>query len=276
MGTPAHGFKRLVLALQPGAPSVDLRIATEMARVLDLELLALVLDDLILTTVARLPFSREFRGPALGWQRMNPDQLASDIQAATQNLRRSIEGAARDLQANAQLEVIKGPLTDTIRAVSRAGDILLLAEPASPAERASVQFNWLTEAVLGSPVAVLLLPARLARRKGPVVAIAATEDDPSIQAATEIAAFLGEDLVILDADHLEHPLSMREFGDEERLRAERIPAARGALADPTLLHHAFRDLQERLIVMTRGAFHDRVAPTVASSRRVPVLLIEPD
>jgi hypothetical protein len=69
---------------------------------------------------------------------------------------------------------------------------------------------------------------------------------------------------------------MREFGDEERLRAERIAAARGALADPTLLHHAFRDLQERLIVMTRGAFHDRVAPTVASSRRVPVLLIEPD
>ena len=276
MATPSHGFKRLVLALQPGAASGDLRFAAEMARLLDLDLLAVMLDDLGLAEAARLPFTREFRGPALGWQRMNPDQLAYDVQAATENLRRSVESAARDLEANAQFEVMKGPLAETIRAVSRAGDILLLGEPGSPAERASVQFNWLTGAVLGSSTAVLLVPARLARRKGPVVVIAATEDDPSIQTAAAIAASCREELVIIDADHLEHPLSVRELADNDRLRVERISAPRGALADPALLHHAFGDLQERLIVMKRGAFDDRVAPTVASSRRVPVLLIEPD
>lgn len=274
MGTPAHGFKRLVLALQPGAPSANLRIAAEMARLLDLQLLALVLDDLILTAVARLPFTREFRGPALGWQKLDPDRLACDVYAATQILRRSIERAARKLEANAQLEMMKGPPAETIRAISRAGDILLLAEPNSPAERASVQYNWLTEAVLGSPATVLRVPARLARRKGPVVAIAATEDDPSIQIAAAIAASCREELVVIDTDHLEHPLSVRELADDERLRIERISASQGALGDPNLLHHPFGVLQERLIVLTRGAFDERVAPTVASSRQVPVLLID--
>jgi hypothetical protein len=205
MATPSHGFKRLVLALQPGAASVDLRFAAEMARLLDLDLIAVMLDDLGLAEAARLPFTREFRGPAFGWQRINPDQLAYDVQAATGNLRRSFESAARELEANAQFEVMKGPLAETIRAVSRAGDILLLAEPASPAERSSVQFNWLTEAVLGSPAAVLLVPARLARRRGPVVVIEATRDDRSIQVAAEIAASCGEELVIIDADHPEPP-----------------------------------------------------------------------
>lgn len=274
MAAPGHGFKRLVLALQPGAASSDLRFAAEIARLLNLEFLTLILEDLGLGEAARLPFAREFRGPASGWQPIDPRQLASDVQAATQNLRRRIENAAWDLKANAQLEVIKGPVADTIRAVSRTGDILLLAEPASSAERASAQFNWLTEAVLGSSTAVLLVPARLARRKGPVVAIAATEDDRSIQAAAEIAASCGEELVIIDVDHPEPPLAAREPADDARLHIERLSAPGGAFADPTLLHHAFGNLQERLIVMTRGAFHDSVAPTVASARNVPVLLVE--
>jgi hypothetical protein len=273
MTAPAHGFKRLVLALQPGAGSADLRFPAEMARQLDLELLALVLDDLGLAEAARLPFTREFRGPASGWQPLDPGQIASDIQAAIENLRRSIEKAARELEGNARFEVLKGPLTETIRAVSRAGDILLLAEPVSPAQRASVQFNWLAEAVLGSSAAVLLVPARLARQKGPVVAIAAAEDDRSIQVAAEISASCGEKLVIIEEDQHEQPLAAR--AGDEHLGVERISVPHGALANPTLLHYAFRNLQERLIVIDRGTFDESVASTVASSRRVPVLLIKP-
>lgn len=273
MATPAHGFKRLVLALQPGAGPADLRFPAEMARQLDLELLALVLDDLGLAEAARLPFTREFRGPASGWQPLDPGQLASDIQASIENFRRSIESTARKLEGNAQFEVLKGPLAETIRAVARAGDILLLTEPASPAERASVQFNWLAEAVLASSAAVLFVPARFARQKGTVVAIAAADDDRSIQVAAEIAASCGEKLVIIDADHHDRPLPDR--AGDEHLRIERISMPRGALADPTLLHYAFENLKERLIVMNRATFDEGVASTVASSRRVPVLLIKP-
>jgi hypothetical protein len=34
-------------------------------------------------------------------------------------------------------------------------------------------------------------------------------------------------------------------------------------------------MQERLVVMTRGAFADGVALTIAAARRVPVLVVEP-
>jgi hypothetical protein len=54
-----------------------------------------------------------------------------------------------------------------------------------------------------------------------------------------------------------------------------VATSRGALLDPALLHHAFRHLQERLVVMTRGAFDANIPSTIASARRVPVLLLEP-
>jgi hypothetical protein len=136
-----------------------------------------------------------------------------------------------------------------------------------------VQFNWLTEAVLASSAAVLLVPARLARQKGPVVAIATAEDDRSSQVAAEISASCGEKLVIIDADHHDQLLAAR--GGDEDLRVERISVSRGILADPMLLHYAFGNLKERLIVINRATFDEGVASTVASSRRVPVLLIKP-
>jgi hypothetical protein len=38
---------------------------------------------------------------------------------------------------------------------------------------------------------------------------------------------------------------------------------------------AFRQITERLIVMTRGALEDEAASAIAAARRVPVLIIEP-
>ena len=59
------------------------------------------------------------------------------------------------------------------------------------------------------------------------------------------------------------------------LAVERISAARTALPDPAICAQAFRQTQERLVVMTRGAFEDATASTIAAARRVPVLVIEP-
>ena len=47
------------------------------------------------------------------------------------------------------------------------------------------------------------------------------------------------------------------------------------MTDPATCAQAFRQMQERLIVMTRGAFADEVAATIAAARRVPVLVVEP-
>lgn len=276
MARAVRSFRRLVLALQLGAATADVRFAAEMARLLGLDLLTLMVDDFGLANPEQLPFAREFRGPIAGWRPADPNQIKRDLDAAAQNLRRSVESVAQELEAKAQFQVISGPLADTIRAVSRADDILLLAEPANPAERASAQFNWLTEAVLQSQAAALLVPARLARRKGAVVAIAVVENDPAIDTAAEIAAACGEELAIIDSGNLEPGPTVRGLTEDERLRVKRFSAAHGAFADPTLLNNAFRHLQERLVVMTRGAFDESVPPTITSARRVPVLMVEPE
>ena len=54
-----------------------------------------------------------------------------------------------------------------------------------------------------------------------------------------------------------------------------MSAAKTALPDPAICAQAFRQTQERLVVMTRGAFEDATASAIAAARRVPVLVIEP-
>jgi hypothetical protein len=61
------------------------------------------------------------------------------------------------------------------------------------------QFSWPLEAAFQSDAAVMVVPARIARIAGPVVAIAIAPDDPSVGAAAAIAIAAKEDLVIIHA-----------------------------------------------------------------------------
>ena len=78
-----------------------------------------------------------------------------------------------------------------IAAFSEAGDIFVVTEPANPADPMTHQAAVLIEAAFRSDAAVLLLPHRLARRRGPIVAIATEADDPAVRAAAGIAAAIG-------------------------------------------------------------------------------------
>jgi len=271
-----HGFKRLVLALQPAAPDRGLQVATELADLLQVELLGLCLEDSGLRDLARLPFAREFRGLTIGWQPIEQERLSRDLELAARGLERMFDAAVKELPTTARFEVLRGRLTESIAAISRSGDILVLMEPVSPAERATSQFTWLSEAAFRSAAAVLLVPQRIVRSRGPIVAIAAMPDDPSIHAGAALAIAAKEELVIIDANH--HQVSIdatRLSGGETGLKVERLTAAKTAFPDPAACTQAFRYLQERLVVMTRGAFDESVALIIASARQVPVLVIEP-
>lgn len=271
-----HGFKRLVLALQLAAPDRGLQVAAELADLLQVELLGLCLEDSALRNLAGLPFAKEFRGLSAGWQPIGLEQLSRDLELAARGLERMFDAAAKELSTTARFEVMRGRLAESVAAISRSGDIFVVMEPASPAERASSQFAWLTEAAFKSTSAVLLLPQRIVRNKGPVVAIAAMPDDPSIHAAAALAVAAGEELVIIDADHQQVSIDTAPLsGGETGLKVEQLTAAKSAFPDPAACTQAFRHLQERLIVMTHGAFDDSVASIIASTRQVPVLVIEP-
>lgn len=265
-----------MLGLQPGAPDRTMRLAIELADLLHLDLLGLFLEDTSLRDLASIPFSREFT-PLGGWRTIDIDRLSRDFELAARSIERKFMGAAKRLPTRYQFAVARGSVAETFASVSRRDDIVMIVEPQSPAERATRQFSWLLEAAFRSAAAVMLVPPQIVRTKGPVVAIAISPDDPSIQAAAAIALAAKEQLVTIETDG-------RDAGDPDiakltadtSLTIKPIAAANIGLTDPAACAQVFRQIQERLIVMTRGAFAEGVASAIAAARRVPVLVVEPE
>ncbi len=227
-----------------------MQLAVELADLLHLDLLGLFLEDTSLRDLAGIPFAREFRSLGGGWHAIDLDRLSHDFELAAHSIERMFTQAAKRLPIRSQFEVVRGPLAKTFASVSPTDDIVMIIEPVSAAERATQQFAWLVQAAFQSAAAVMLVPPQIARKKGPIVAIAATPDDPSIYTAAAIAVAAKEELVVIEARGI-------------------------ALREPAICAQALRQSQERLIVMTRGAFEDGAASTIAAARRVPVLVIEP-
>jgi hypothetical protein len=271
-----RSFKRLVLGLQPGAHDRTMQLAVELADLLHLDLLGLFLEDTSLRDLASIPFSRELRSLGGGWHAIDLDQLSHDFELAARGIERKFVSAAKRLVTGYQFEVARGPMARTFTTFSRIDDIVMIVEPQSPAERATQQFSWLLEAAFQSAAAVMLVPSHIARAKGPVVAIATSPDDSSIDAAAAIALAAKEELVIIEADGDDtDDTRLRKLAASTDLIIERVAADRPGFADPAACAHAFRQIEERLIVMTRGALADRTVSAIAAARQVPVLVVEP-
>ncbi len=252
-----------------------MRLAAELADLLHLDLLGLFIEDTSLRDLAKIPFARELRPLGGGWHAIDLDRLSRDFELAARSIERMFTDAARHLTTRSQFELVRGPMAETIASISRTDDIVMIVEPLSAAERATQQFTWLLQAAFRSAGAVMLVPRHIVRTKGPVVAIAATPDDPSVHAATAIAVAAKEELVIIEANgqDTEGP-RVRTLADTG-LTIKRVSATKIALPDPATCAQAFRHTQERLVVMTRGAFADAAASAIAAARRVPVLVVEP-
>ena len=276
MSKEPRNFKRLVLGLQPSAANRTMQLAVELADLLHLDLLGLFLEDTSLRDFAKIPFAREFRLLGGGWHAIELDQLSHDFELAARSIERMFTDAAKHLTTRYQFEIARGPTAKTIATISRTDDIIMIVEPMSPAERATEQFTWLLQAAFRSAGAVMLVPPHVVRTKGPVVAVAATPDDPSIQAAAAIAVAAKEELVIIDVDsHDADDPYIRKLAADTGLAIKIVAAANVTHPDPATCTQAFRQTQERLVVMTRGAFADAAASTIAAARRVPVLVVEP-
>lgn len=265
-----------MLGLQPGAHDRAMLLAVELADLLHLDLLGLFLEDSGLRDLAGIPFSREFRPLEGGWHAIDLERLSHDFELAAGSIERKFMEAAKRLPTGYQFEIARGPTADTFASVSRSDDIVMLVEPRSPVERATQQFSWLLEGAFRSAAAVMLVPPHIARTRGPVVAIATSSDDPSIGAAAAIAFAAKEELVIIETDGVEaDDPRIRQLAADTGLVIRRRAAANVRLADPAACAQAFRQITERLIVMTRGALAERAASAVSAARRVPVLIVEP-
>lgn len=267
-------FKRVVLGLEPSAPGRTMRLAVELAELLHVELLGLFLEDPSLRDLAAFPFAREFRLLGGGWQPIEPERLANDLEVAVRSAERLFVDAAKNLTTRCQFEVTRAAAAQAIASISRSGDIIVLAEPTPPLGRATQRFSSLLNAAFQSAAAVMFVPADLAGVTGPVVAIAFEPDDPSIRAAAAIAIPANEDLVIVHAHEWEGDKpDIRRLADQTGLTIKHAFTGKAPLSDPATFANAFHHLRERLVVVTQSVLVPELALSIASSRCVPVLVI---
>lgn len=276
MTSESQRFKRLVLGLQPRAPDHTMRLAVELAELLNLELLGVFLEDTSLQQLAGIPFAREFRPLGGGWHPIDVGQLSRDLEHAAQSAEKMFAEAAKRLPTQWRFEVARGPIAATMATVSRTTDIVMIGEPVGAAERVTQQFSWLIQAAFQSAAAVMIVPSRIARVQGPIVAIATTPDEPSIRVAANIAVAANEELVVIDVcDRAIDEAQIRALAPATELAIKRIRGGWKTGADAASLAQALGPLHERLVVMTRGASDGQAASIIAADRRVPVLFIEP-
>lgn len=273
----SHNFKRVVLGLLPRAPDHTMQLAVELAQLLNLELLGLFLEDTSLHDLASIPFAREFRPLGGGWHPIDTSQLSRDLELAAQKAKRTLAEAAKYLPIEWRFEVARGPMTTTIGAISQINDIVVIGEPISAAERVTQQFSWLVQAAFRSAAAVLVVPSRIARVRGPVVTVATVPDDPSIAVGADIAMAADEALVIVDmCENAIEEMHIKALATAKGLTVTHVIAgSRTARAGAASLMQELHGLSERLIVMTRSASDGQAASIIAAERQIPILVIEP-
>lgn len=267
-------FRRIVVGLSCHRPSPEagMRLATEMARWLNLDVFGLFVQETSLFDAASLPFCREFKILGGEWRPFESRQLAQELEALARRAQRTLNEAARNLQTACRFEVVRGSMAESIAAASSAEDIVLLAEPAGAAEYSTQSFAELN-AAFQSAAAVLLVPRRLVRTRGAVVAIASAADDPSIAAARAIALAAREDLIIVELSPSAGHASASPGRTTLETRSPHLTAAADGPKSVRSIDSALRHVRERLIVMTRK--DDEVPSALATMRQVPVLVIEP-
>ena len=156
----------------------------------------------------------------------------------------------------------------------RADDIVAIIEPTHPGERITRQFIGLLDAAFATAAAILVVPRRIVRTSGPIMAVAGGAEDASIRVALEIAAALNERLIVVTRPGA--PLSPEILADAEQLgvRVEHI-AASGAAADASSLAPSSARSKERLRVITRSRLTNDAHRLFSTLHGVPLLVIEP-
>ncbi len=302
-------YHRVLLDLcNAAADRGGIRIAAELARLLDLDLTGVFIEDAALLGLAGYSFARELRLPGHQWHALDPGRIAEELRAASDAARRRLDAQCAPLGIRGLFEVVRGDPGASVAALSGTSDIVVLVEPATPSERLARAFPRSWQSALRSAASVLLVPPRIARYRGPVAAVVTRADNPALATAAAIAVAAGEHLLLLLPPGEDWKASAvagaRAAGlPVGRIQTGRLQAGRthvggnhaggnhavgnhaggnhagrlGALTAEAVLH-ALGMAQERLLVLTRdaGGLPETAPSALATVRRVPVLLVEPD
>lgn len=128
--------KRVVIALDTGSLSrMAITAAARLANGLRAELQALFIEDVNLRRLAGLPFARELGITSAQPRRFDIAELDRGIGMQTQQVRRALEAAARELPLTWSLEVVRGDLVAVILKRTASADLLVLGRTRRPSFR---------------------------------------------------------------------------------------------------------------------------------------------
>ena len=269
-------FKRMLLGLpQSAADYAMVGVTARLAELLRLNLVAMFVEDRSLVDIAGLPCVRELRALGGSWQPIEIGQLAAELEHSAATARRLFADIARHCSVETSFRIEKGSAADVIGSLATAEDIVVVIEPRHPVERVTQQFTRLVDAAFQASAAVMIVPSRVARVSGPIVAVAAEPDDPSIDAAMGIAAAAHEKLIVVSQTEIaDLAVSLSASARSADVRAELAQVRKGPLC-ATLLADDLWQAGERLIVTSRGTLAAAEASTLASMRSTPIVIIEP-
>ncbi len=261
---PHH--RRIVLSIPTGTSRDTVRQAAEWARLLDLEIHAVFVEDEAVHGLAAYAFAREFRLPTHAWEPIDHDRLADDFRHAANTAKRQLDTVAAAMGVRAAFQVLRGDPSGAVAQMLCASDIVVLTEPSLGSEGLTQTFLRSWQSAYGSAASVLLLPPGRIRTHGPVVAL--TFGDRGARTAAHIAGRTGEALVLLGP--------ARPMVLPPALAAEHVGRRDLNAITEHALGLALGDLRERVLVLDRNLLDDaqeRAVLRVAAARATPVLLV---
>ena len=274
---PARQQRRVILHLQGAPERTIILAAAELAQLLGIALHGVFMQDDALANLADLPFMREFRLGAGGWQKLERQRLVAEQCAAAAEAQRLMNEIAGALGVTQLFEIISGDPALFVAATSQAGDVIVVAQSRLPAERlVHSTARWL-ESAHACAASVMLVPQMITRRTGPIAAVVCAQADPALDVAPRIAMAAGEPLLLLL-----HGSPDLAQGAVEHARAAGLPSRRIATRDlhgitPDDVLQGLGASAERLVVLARGACgadDAAISAHIAASRGVPVLVVE--
>jgi hypothetical protein len=163
-------YARLVASFPVGVAPAGVDAVIDLARALGAELQALLMEDMAALALSDLPSPRAYDPRQSLWRDVHRNDLQRELDLASAALRRRLE-AAQGAGLQTQVTVARGGAGAVLGQYAQASDLLVVIEPADPMARWVQPFTGLLEAALASRAALLYLPHRGARGRGPIAAV---------------------------------------------------------------------------------------------------------
>ncbi len=257
----APGLRRLVLALAQGlSDQRAMGLAAEFARDFDLDLLGVYAEDETLLRFAEFPFAREIRRLTHDWHELDPGRLSDELNVQAEAARRHLRQVLDRMGLRGGFEVRRGDPIHCVTEVCSAQDAIVMTVSCGLGQ---APMTALLPAAERSAAAVLVLPDRMVRHRGPIVAVAAREDDPAVALARALAERQHARLLVLAT------------GVDAEAAAEGEVRPLASLAADDVLRALATIRGERLVVLAPEAaarIGTEGALRIAAAGAVPVLL----